>query len=63
MHPVQSVGALAFIVEFPAFPAANIFFTDIQLCSPLHTVGTNVPFAGLRGCSAIARVTPLIVMA
>lgn len=55
-HPVQSVTALAFIVKFPARPATNIFFTDIQLCSPFHTVGTNVPFphaiSGLRGCGA-----------
>ncbi len=55
-HPVQSVGALAFVVEPPAFPATNIFFTDIQLCSPFHTVGTNVPFPhaipGLCGCGA-----------
>lgn len=55
-HPVQSVGTLAFIVKFPARPAANVFLADIQLCSPFHTVGANVPFphpiSGLCGCGA-----------
>ena len=55
-HPVQSVTALAFIVKFPARPAANVFLADIQLRYPFHAMGTNVPLPhaipGLRGCSA-----------
>lgn len=42
-HTVWPVPALAFVMEFPARPAADIFFPDIQFCTTLVPVRADIP--------------------